>query len=167
MLSDKLYEDMVKANKNGTLKIRIDMYPDTETYWAIKNLELAGLFDKDSDYDGMLGEAVKRLLLCHQKERHSGFSHRLAVELFHAVALGKALTLEFWELKYKAYNEMALANGMNRWTEDEFEKQVMKKPEIDAKSKGLTEETKEEVRPAVQETPDGVRGTVEDSSDAT
>lgn len=33
-----------------------------ETEWAIRNLELAGWFKKESDYDGMIGEAMKELV---------------------------------------------------------------------------------------------------------
>ena len=98
----------------------------TETDWAIRNLELAGYFKKDSDYDGMLGEAVKRLLLQHQKEGHSGMSHQMTVHLFHEVALDKPLTLEYWQEKFDAYNE----HTANPWTEERFEEMVMKKPMV-------------------------------------
>jgi len=100
----------------------------TETDWAIRNLELAGLFDKDSDYDGMLGNAVKRLLETHQKEGHSGASHYRAIALFYKVAKGEALTLRFWQEKFEAYNKMAELNSCKPWTEESFEEIVMKKP---------------------------------------
>lgn len=102
--------------------------PQNETDWALRNLELAGLFDKDSSYGGMLGEAVKKLLLTHQDEGHSGMSHAATVHLFKAVALGEALTLEFWQERFADYNAMADANGFPRWTEENFEEIVMKKP---------------------------------------
>lgn len=99
-----------------------------ETQWAIRNLELAGWFDKDSLYGSMLGDAVKRLLEAHEKEEHSGMSHGLAVNLFKAVALDEPLTMEYWQEKFDAYNEFAKKEEMNPWTEESFENIVMKKP---------------------------------------
>lgn len=69
---------------------------------ARRNLELAGLFDKDSDYNGMIGEAVMRLVETHTAERHSGFSHELALQVFNKVIRGHALTARYWDEK-KAY----------------------------------------------------------------
>lgn len=104
----------------------------TETEWAIRNLELAGYFKKDSDYDGMLGEAVKKLLTVHQAEGHSGMSHAMAVHLFKAVALGEALTMEYWKERFDEYNRFAKENGCDEWTEEAFEKIVCKKPKQDS-----------------------------------
>lgn len=102
----------------------------TETDWAVRNLELAGLFDKDSDYEGMLGHAVKRLLETHQKEGHSGMSHFMAIDLFRRVATSEALTMEFWQEKFEAYREWVKAEGHGEWDEATFEKIVMKKPKV-------------------------------------
>lgn len=55
-------------------------------------LERAGLFDKDSDYNGMLGEATMRLIKVFASEGHSGFSASLAVQLFQTLAQYKTLT---------------------------------------------------------------------------
>lgn len=65
----------------------------TETERCINELELAGLFDKDSDYEGMIGKAVKELLLTFQKQRHSGFSANLTADVFHRLIKGENLTL--------------------------------------------------------------------------
>lgn len=100
----------------------------TETEWAIRNLELAGWMDKDSDYDGMIGEAVKKLLIEHSKEGHSGASHYTTVHLFKKVACGEALTMKFWQERFDDYNKFAKENGANPWTEANFEEIVMKKP---------------------------------------
>jgi hypothetical protein len=100
----------------------------TETEWAIRNLELAGWFDKDSDYEGMIGQAVKKLLEEHAKEGHSGSSHFLTVNLFKKVACGEALTQEFWDERFKAYNELASKEGFAPWTPEKFEEIVMKRP---------------------------------------
>lgn len=55
-------------------------------------LKLAGLFDNDSDYDGMLGDAVLELVKVFAKQGHSGFSAHRTLELFNIVANFKPLT---------------------------------------------------------------------------
>jgi len=55
-------------------------------------LKLAGLFDKDSDYDGMLGEAVLKLVKVFAKQGHSGFSAEQTLEIFNEVANYRPLT---------------------------------------------------------------------------
>jgi hypothetical protein len=92
----------------------------SETQWGIRNLELAGLFDKDSDYGGMVGEAVKKLLEIHQAEGHSGFSHIMVVTLFYKVAKGEALTLKYWQERFDEYQEMSRLNNAPLWTEENF-----------------------------------------------
>jgi len=57
-----------------------------------RELKLAGLFDKDSDYDGMLGDAVMELMEVFAKQGHSGFSAALTRELFSKLADWKNLT---------------------------------------------------------------------------
>lgn len=49
---------------------------------AKKELELAGLFDKDSDYGGMLAEAVMELIEVFSKQGHSGASAPRVLGLF-------------------------------------------------------------------------------------
>lgn len=53
---------------------------------AEKELKKAGLFDKDSDYDGMLGDAVLELITTFAKQGHSGFSAQMTRELFHKLS---------------------------------------------------------------------------------
>lgn len=55
-------------------------------------LKLAGLFDKDSDYDGMLGDAVLQLVKVFAKQGHSGFSAGQTLAIFNTVANFKNLT---------------------------------------------------------------------------
>jgi hypothetical protein len=59
-----------------------------------KELELAGLFDKgpDSLYDGMIAEAVMRLIETHSKEGHSGMSHSITVDIFHRLMRDEVLS---------------------------------------------------------------------------
>ena len=59
---------------------------------AKRELEFAGLFDKDSDYDGMAGRAVMELVKVFAKQGHSGMSASLVRNLFNKVADFKPLT---------------------------------------------------------------------------
>ena len=61
------------------------------TEYAKKELEAAGLFDKDSDYSGMLGDAVMELVETFAKQGHSGFSAHLTIDIFRTVASFKPL----------------------------------------------------------------------------
>jgi len=49
---------------------------------AKKELELAGLFAKDSDYGGMLGDAVLELIEKFAEQGHSGASAGMVSDLF-------------------------------------------------------------------------------------
>lgn len=53
---------------------------------ANKELKKAGLFDKDSDYDGMLGESVSELISTFAEQGHSGYSAMMTRELFHKLS---------------------------------------------------------------------------------
>ena len=59
---------------------------------AKEELKLAGLFDEDSDYDGMLGKAVMELVEVFSKQGHSGASAHITLELFSKVANYEPLT---------------------------------------------------------------------------
>lgn len=62
------------------------------TEWARKELELAGLFDKDSDYEGMLGQAIMELIEKFSEQGHSGMSAGLVSSIFHQLSQWKPLT---------------------------------------------------------------------------
>lgn len=62
-----------------------------ETF-ARKELTRAGLFDKDSDYGGMLGDAVMKMIKVFADEDHSGFSAGMAIKIFGKVAAFEPLT---------------------------------------------------------------------------
>ena len=49
---------------------------------ANKELTRVGLFDKDSDYDGMLGDAVLELITTFANQGHSGMSAEMTIQLF-------------------------------------------------------------------------------------
>ncbi len=62
------------------------------TDFARSELERAGLFDKESDYGGMLGTAVLRLVEVFADEGHSGMSAGMAISLFERLARFEPIT---------------------------------------------------------------------------
>jgi hypothetical protein len=62
-----------------------------ETF-AKDELERAGLFSPDSDYGGMLADAVMKLITVFADEGHSGASAAMAVSLFQRLARFEPLT---------------------------------------------------------------------------
>lgn len=62
------------------------------TEYARNELQRAGLFDKDSDYEGMLGDAVMKMIEVFAAEGHSGMSASMAVSIFRKVAMYEPLT---------------------------------------------------------------------------
>lgn len=60
--------------------------------FAKDELTRAGLFSKDSDYGGMMGDAVMKLIKVFSEEGHSGFSAGMAVNIFERVARFEPLT---------------------------------------------------------------------------
>lgn len=54
-------------------------------------LQAAGLFDKNSDYDGMIGNAVMELVEKFADQGHSGFSAHMTLDIFSTVAAYKPL----------------------------------------------------------------------------
>lgn len=59
---------------------------------AQRELELAGLFDKDADYGGATGAAVIELMEVFAKQGHSGGSAMLVRELFSKLSAFENLT---------------------------------------------------------------------------
>lgn len=59
---------------------------------AKSELERAGLFDKESDYDGMLGKAVLELVEKFAEQGHSGMFASMTLSIFDEVARFKPLT---------------------------------------------------------------------------
>lgn len=57
-----------------------------------KELDNAGLFDKDSDYNGMIGKAVMELCKTFSGQGHSGFSANWVLSLFDTLGHYKTLT---------------------------------------------------------------------------
>lgn len=59
---------------------------------ARTEMSKAGLYDEDSDYGGMLGQAVEDLVRVFQAQGHSGLSAHIVMDLFKNVASFKTLT---------------------------------------------------------------------------
>jgi len=59
---------------------------------AERELKLAGLFDKDSDYGGMLAESVLELIKVFSDQGHSGHSAGMTSNLFNELSRYKNLT---------------------------------------------------------------------------
>lgn len=59
---------------------------------AERELKLSGVFDKDSDYGGMIGESVMELVHVFSKQGHSGASAHMTIDLFKRVAAHENLT---------------------------------------------------------------------------
>lgn len=59
---------------------------------AETELKLTGLFDKDSDYGGMLGSAVMELITVFANQGHSGCSANLVSNLFNKLSRYEPLT---------------------------------------------------------------------------
>lgn len=59
---------------------------------AEEEMRRAGLYDKDSDYGGMIPEAVMKLVRALASEGHSGGSHAITMAIFNQVANFKTLT---------------------------------------------------------------------------
>ena len=54
--------------------------------YARQELEFAGLFSKESDYEGMLGKAVMELVKVFSAQGHSGMTASATLNLFNRVA---------------------------------------------------------------------------------
>ena len=60
--------------------------------FARDELTRAGLFAKDSDYGGMLGDAVMKMVKVFADEGHSGASAGMAISIFERIARYEPLT---------------------------------------------------------------------------
>ena len=83
-------------------------------------LEAAGLFDTDSDYDGMLGKAALELIETFDAQGHSGASASLVGSIFYRLLQYKPLTalredddwIEVTSVVYSAEDQKA---GKRKW----------------------------------------------------
>jgi hypothetical protein len=96
---------------------------------AKKNLEMAGFFDKDSDYGGMIGDAVMKLVDTHFDEGHSGMSHEYVLHIFNKVVRGIPLTKEFWDYKKAELDKFAQENMGEPWKPELIKEMIGDRPE--------------------------------------
>lgn len=59
---------------------------------AEREMRLAGLYDKDADYGGMIPETVMAMVGALSGRGHSGGSHAMVMQIFNRVANFKTLT---------------------------------------------------------------------------
>ena len=59
---------------------------------AAREMRLAGLYDEDGDYGGMMPAAVMKLIKVFASSGHSGFSAEMCLEIFNKLARYKTLT---------------------------------------------------------------------------
>lgn len=60
--------------------------------FAKEEMSRAGLYSPDSDYGGLIPEAVLALVEAHSKQGHSGGSHSITVAIFNEVINYRPLT---------------------------------------------------------------------------
>ena len=77
----KMYNLILKCLFEEEARNRISL-DESLVDFGKEELERVGLFDKDSDYEGMLGNSVMELLQTFSKQGHSGFSAQLTMEIF-------------------------------------------------------------------------------------
>lgn len=59
---------------------------------AKRELEIAGLFDEDSDYGGMLGKSILEIVEKFSKQDHSGFSAVMSIQILSKLLAYENLT---------------------------------------------------------------------------
>jgi len=96
---------------------------------AERELHRAKLFDKDSDYSGMIGEAVMKLVRAHAAEGHSGMSHQLTMEVFNRVINFQPLTPLTSDPS--EWNDVSAMSGGSMW-------QNNRQPSVFSKDGGKT-----------------------------
>ena len=79
---------------------------------AETELKLAGLWDKDSDYNGMLGEALIELITVFSNQDHSGCSANMVSNLFNKLSRYEQLTpLSFKDEEWVEYADNRFQNN--------------------------------------------------------
>lgn len=78
---------------------------------AEMELRAAGLFDEDSDYGGMLGPSVMKLVRAFAEEGHSGYSAGITIHLFSKVASYQLLSPINNPLAAGEYHDVSYPSG--------------------------------------------------------
>lgn len=81
--------------------------------YAKEELTRAGLLDKDSDYDGMLGEAALEIIDVFSKQGHSGYSASAVTQIVEKLMRYEPLT----PLTYEPdeWNDVSEMSGSPMW----------------------------------------------------
>lgn len=79
--------------------------------WARHELELAGLFDEDSDYGGMIGQAVYDIVRLFSMQGHSGFSAIIVTDLVNKLLRFEPIT----ENDHSEYIDRTEESGYQLW----------------------------------------------------
>ena len=74
-----------KPKKTKKIKATFKSEKSNLVSYAQRELQEAGLFDKDSDYSGMIGNAVLDLVKMFSSQGHSGFSAEYTLHIFNKV----------------------------------------------------------------------------------
>lgn len=86
-------EEFRRALAERIVDFGLSVMPDSGSIkHARRELEIAGLFSKDSAYGGMLGASTVQLMKLFALQGHSGYSARLQTDLFEKVSRWEPLT---------------------------------------------------------------------------
>jgi hypothetical protein len=81
--------------------------------YAQDELNRAGLFDEDSDYNGMLGNAALEIVKVFSKQGHSGFSAEVVTQLVEKLMRYEPLSPLTYEPS--EWNDVSEASGAPMW----------------------------------------------------
>lgn len=84
-IREMLIAVILAALRMAVGKSRLTRHAETE-------LRKAGLFDKDGDYDGMIGPAIMNMIYVFGMEGHSGYSAGMTIDIFNRLARYRTLT---------------------------------------------------------------------------
>lgn len=87
------WEDVREALARSVIRLGLWLAPEGNSVrYARDELTIAGMFEADSDYGGMLGNATIDMMKLFALEGHSGFSAGMATSLFEKVSRFQPLT---------------------------------------------------------------------------
>jgi hypothetical protein len=104
--------------------------------YAERELRQAGMVDQDSDYGGMLGDAVLDLVKKFAEEGHSGASAMRCLQLFSRLARFKPLTPLTGEAD--EWNKIDDKTWQNKRAASVFKDETGKAHDLDAKNQRAT-----------------------------
>lgn len=113
-LEDIVGEWLINEEKSNA-KIEPDFIPETSQLvkYAEEELKRAGLLNKNSDYDGMLGEAALEIVKVFSKQGHSGYSAETVTQIVEKLMRYEPLT----PLTYAPdeWNDVSKESGSEMW----------------------------------------------------